>query len=151
MRQSGGQLSDRKAAVLLRFGLHLLRHLLIKCIILPRQARDIHRENSNKEWRQVPSACRWVVLGGVTYVVELADAVGGVAMQLEPLRPGTPGLGTRRVPPAADEVPHLRRVRAAAGEQGRARGPADGLVAVGVVEGDALRREAVDVRHAGLV
>jgi hypothetical protein len=27
---------------------HFLRHLYIKCIILPRQARDEHRENSNK-------------------------------------------------------------------------------------------------------
>jgi hypothetical protein len=30
---------------------HFLRHLRIKCIILPRQARDKHRENSQKEWR----------------------------------------------------------------------------------------------------
>jgi hypothetical protein len=28
-----------------------LRHLYKKCIILPRQARDKHRENSKKEWR----------------------------------------------------------------------------------------------------
>jgi hypothetical protein len=29
-----------------------LRHFYIKCIIiLPRQARDKHSENSNKEWR----------------------------------------------------------------------------------------------------
>jgi hypothetical protein len=28
-----------------------LRHLCIKCIILPRQAREKHRENSKKEWR----------------------------------------------------------------------------------------------------
>jgi hypothetical protein len=27
---------------------HFLRHLYIKCIILPRQARDKHRENSKK-------------------------------------------------------------------------------------------------------
>eukprot|EP01046_Picozoa_sp_COSAG06_P000560 COSAG06_NODE_16_length_34949_cov_31.500832_16_plen_65_part_00 len=27
---------------------HFLRHLYIKCIILPRQARDEHRENSKK-------------------------------------------------------------------------------------------------------
>jgi ABC-type transport system involved in cytochrome c biogenesis ATPase subunit len=30
---------------------HFLRHLYIKCIILPRQARDKHRENSQQEWR----------------------------------------------------------------------------------------------------
>jgi hypothetical protein len=30
---------------------HLLRHLYIKCIVLPRQARDKHRENSKQEWR----------------------------------------------------------------------------------------------------
>jgi hypothetical protein len=29
---------------------HFVRHLYIKCIILPRQARDKHRENSKKEW-----------------------------------------------------------------------------------------------------
>ena len=29
----------------------LLRHFYTKCIILPRQARDKHRENSKKEWR----------------------------------------------------------------------------------------------------
>ena len=29
----------------------LLRHLYIQCIILPRQARDKHRESSKKEWR----------------------------------------------------------------------------------------------------
>jgi hypothetical protein len=38
---------------------HFLRHLYIKCIILPRQARDEHRENSKKsgvfEW--VPFVC----------------------------------------------------------------------------------------------
>ena len=28
-----------------------LRHLYLKCVILPRQARDKHRENSKKEWR----------------------------------------------------------------------------------------------------
>jgi beta-glucosidase-like glycosyl hydrolase len=28
-----------------------LRHLYIKCIVLPRQARDKHRENSKTEWR----------------------------------------------------------------------------------------------------
>ena len=28
-----------------------MRHLCIKCIILPRQARDKHGENSKKEWR----------------------------------------------------------------------------------------------------
>jgi hypothetical protein len=27
---------------------HFFRHLYIKCIILPRQARDKHRENSKK-------------------------------------------------------------------------------------------------------
>eukprot|EP01046_Picozoa_sp_COSAG06_P064073 COSAG06_NODE_15150_length_1093_cov_3120.263581_1_plen_39_part_01 len=27
---------------------HFLSHLYIKCIILPRQARDKHRENSKK-------------------------------------------------------------------------------------------------------
>ena len=32
---------------------HFLRHLYIKCIILPRQARDKHREISKKEWRFV--------------------------------------------------------------------------------------------------
>ena len=31
---------------------HFLRHLYIKTIILPRQARDKHRENSKKEWRK---------------------------------------------------------------------------------------------------
>ena len=31
---------------------HFLRHLCIKCIILPRQARDKHRETTQKkEWR----------------------------------------------------------------------------------------------------
>ena len=30
---------------------HFCAILYIKCIVLPRQARDIHRENSNKEWR----------------------------------------------------------------------------------------------------
>ena len=29
----------------------LLRHFYAKCIILPRQARDKHRDNSKKEWR----------------------------------------------------------------------------------------------------
>jgi hypothetical protein len=28
-----------------------LRHLYKKCITLPRQARDKHRENSKEEWR----------------------------------------------------------------------------------------------------
>jgi hypothetical protein len=36
----GGRTGDKTA---------LLRHLYIKCIILPRQARDKHRENSKKE------------------------------------------------------------------------------------------------------
>ena len=30
---------------------HFWRHLDMKCIVLPRQARDKHRENSKKEWR----------------------------------------------------------------------------------------------------
>jgi hypothetical protein len=30
---------------------HFLRHMCIKCIFLPRQARDRHRESSKKEWR----------------------------------------------------------------------------------------------------
>ena len=30
---------------------HFLRHLYIKCIVLPRQARDKHRENSKQERR----------------------------------------------------------------------------------------------------
>jgi hypothetical protein len=30
---------------------HFLRHVFIKVIILPRQARDKHRENSKNEWR----------------------------------------------------------------------------------------------------
>jgi len=34
---------------------HFLRHLYIECVILPRQARDKHRENSNKKCR-FPSA-----------------------------------------------------------------------------------------------
>jgi hypothetical protein len=39
---------------------HFLRHLYIKCMILPRQARDKHMENSNKEWRFVRSGReRW--------------------------------------------------------------------------------------------
>ena len=29
---------------------HFLRHFILKMIILPRQARDKHRENSQKEW-----------------------------------------------------------------------------------------------------
>jgi hypothetical protein len=38
-----------------------LRHLYIKCIILPRQARDKHRENSKK----MPfSQVRWVGTDG---------------------------------------------------------------------------------------
>jgi hypothetical protein len=37
---------------------HFLRHFILKMIILPRQARDKHREDSTKEWRfprNVPS------------------------------------------------------------------------------------------------
>ena len=30
---------------------HFLRHLCIKCTILPRQARDKHRESTQKRWR----------------------------------------------------------------------------------------------------
>jgi hypothetical protein len=40
---------------------HFIRHFYIKCIILPRQARDKHRENSKKEWRFLRRTC-----GGTT-------------------------------------------------------------------------------------
>ena len=40
-----GDTFDKHAQVRKR---HFLSHLYIKCIILPRQARDEHRENSKK-------------------------------------------------------------------------------------------------------
>ena len=41
---------------------HFLSHLYIKCIILPRQARDEHRENSKKVPFSLRSACRSILL-----------------------------------------------------------------------------------------
>jgi hypothetical protein len=45
LRLDGGVTWQSAGAVRKR---HFLRHLYIKCIILPRQARDKHRENSKK-------------------------------------------------------------------------------------------------------
>jgi len=46
-----------------------LRHLYIKCIFLPSQARDKQRENSKTEWRSDPKAtgepAHWSMVGTV--------------------------------------------------------------------------------------
>ena len=52
---------------------HFLRcHLYIKCIILPRQARDKHRENSKKEWRflRAQGLMAWIEKQDGTYTVQ---------------------------------------------------------------------------------
>ena len=59
---------------------HFLRHLYIKCIILPRQARDKHRENSKKS--------------GVSLGYALTNGGGEVA--LLPWSPNAPNIGSRR-------------------------------------------------------
>ena len=53
------------------------------------------------------------------------------------------------LPEGGFEVPHARGVGAAAGHEGVARGPAHGLLHIGVVEGHRLGRELLDVRRLG--
>jgi hypothetical protein len=69
---------------------HLLRHLILKMIILPRQARDEHRENSPQNTR----FCSEAAPAGGT--LEKALAGGGCGHQfnyrtLAPLGVGKPG------------------------------------------------------------
>ena len=40
----------------------LLRHFILKMIVLPRQARDRYRENSKKEWRFLIASCKATAL-----------------------------------------------------------------------------------------
>jgi hypothetical protein len=61
---------------------HFLRcHLYIKCIILPRQARDKHRENSKKEWRflRAQGLMAWIEKQDGTYTVPCARAQKNVS------------------------------------------------------------------------
>lgn len=51
----------------------------------------------------------------------------------------------------SDEIPNLGGVGASAGEQAGARGRADGLLAIRAIEGDALFRDAVEVRTLHVV
>ena len=51
----------------------------------------------------------------------------------------------------SDEIPNLGGIGASAGEQAGARGRADGLLAIRAVEGDALFRDAVEVRALHVV
>ena len=81
---------------------------------------------------------------------ELPHAVSVVASVLEVLRPRVPRLRARRLAEAADEVPHLRGVGAAAAQKRGARGTAHGLVAVGAVEREGARAERVRVRRVRL-
>ena len=57
----------------------------------------------------------------------------------------------QRVAEVSDEIPDLGGIGASAGEQTRARGRADGLLAIRAVEGDALFRDAVEVRALHVV
>ena len=56
-----------------------------------------------------------------------------------------------RVAEVSDEIPNLGGIRASAGEQAGARGRADGLLAIRAIEGDALFRDAVEVRTLHVV
>jgi hypothetical protein len=49
---------------------HFLRHLYIKTIILPRQARNKHRENSKKEWRFSQGGFFKVLVGCMRFMSE---------------------------------------------------------------------------------
>ena len=57
----------------------LLRHLYIECTILPRQARDKHREASKKEWRFFRGKSR----------TELDDCAGGLSARQQTKAPHT--------------------------------------------------------------
>lgn len=78
-------------------------------------------------------------------MLDLAQRGGVVAIRAEVLRQRHANRAAHRGSACRD--PDLRRVRAQAGQNGRARRTAHRLGAVSTVENDATSREAVDVRR----
>ena len=92
---------------------HFLRHLYIKCIFLPRQARDKHRENSKKsgvlcsgqghEWRYRGNAfCALIFLANNPHLSRIGVLADNkthfldFCMQVQATSPTTASSGTAR-------------------------------------------------------
>ena len=88
------------------------------------------------------------LLLGMPVVEDFAGAPGLVAVVLEPLRQG----GDVRVEftEMGSVVPNPQAVRTASGEEGRAGGIADGLLAVCVGEPHRGLRESIEIGRDGL-